>query len=132
MSDHPHAVVLGIVHEEAGRTLSKEDFDLCMRIARHAFGKGYAHALPLAAVDARTLPAALTPPVRNVLSLMLWQTLPIANALRATGRHINRKTEDEQAASLHWLLGIALEHGDNWEQAAARALHKLLSEKKGV
>ena len=77
-------------------------------------------------------PAELTPPVRHVLSLMLWQTLPIANALRATGRHINRKTEDEQAAALHWLLGIALEHGQNWEQAAARALHQLLSEKKGV
>lgn len=80
----------------------------------------------------RMLPADLTPPVRHVLSLMLWQTLPIANALRATGRHINRKTEDEQAAALHWLLGIALEHGENWEQEAARALHKLLNGKKGV
>jgi hypothetical protein len=92
----------------------------------------YPVSIPSAQPDSRTLPAELTPPVRGVLSMMLWQTIPIANALRATGRHINRKTEDEQAAALHWLLGIALEHGENWEQAAARALHKLLSEKKGI
>nr|WP_023842424.1 hypothetical protein [Burkholderia sp. M701]BAO18881.1 hypothetical protein [Burkholderia sp. M701] len=31
-----HAVALAIVHEEAGRTLSKADFDLCMRIAQRS------------------------------------------------------------------------------------------------
>lgn len=31
-----HAVALAIVHEEAGRTLSKADFDLCMRIAKRS------------------------------------------------------------------------------------------------
>jgi hypothetical protein len=31
-----HADAVQIVHEEAGRTLSKDDFDLCMRIAKRA------------------------------------------------------------------------------------------------
>lgn len=31
-----HATAMRIVHEEAGRTLSRDDFDLCMRIAKRA------------------------------------------------------------------------------------------------
>ncbi|CAM2143664.1 protein of unknown function [Pararobbsia alpina] len=31
-----HAAAIAIVHRESGRTLSKADFDLCMRIAKRA------------------------------------------------------------------------------------------------
>jgi hypothetical protein len=70
-------------------------------------------------------PAELTPPVRRILGMMLWETTPIANALRAGGRRITRRCEDEQAAALHWLLGFALEHGMDWEKPAAAALLKM-------
>ncbi len=78
----------------------------------------------------RALPADITPPVQDVLRLMLWQTTPIAHALRATGRAIPRKCEDEQAIALHWLLGFALEHGDDWQKHAAVALRQLTDQIK--
>lgn len=71
------------------------------------------------------LPAELTPPVRRILGMMLWETGPIAGALRAAGKQINNRAEDEQAAVLHWLLGFALEHGMDWQKPAAAALHKM-------
>ena len=44
--------------------------------------------VPPAMLDAEVLPfpKTLTEPVREVLSLMLWSTTPIAHALRAAGR----------------------------------------------
>lgn len=71
------------------------------------------------------LPSELTPPVRRILGMMLWETGPIAGALRAAGEQINNRAEDEQAAVLHWLLGFALEHGMSWEKPAAAALLKM-------
>jgi hypothetical protein len=38
-----HFLAMQIVHEESGRTLSKADFDLCMRIAKKAVNKTKAH-----------------------------------------------------------------------------------------
>lgn len=78
-----------------------------------------------AAASVRALPAELTPPVRRILGMMFWETGPIAGALRAAGKQINNRAEDEQAAVLHWLLGFALEHGLNWEKPAAAALLKM-------
>ncbi len=37
-----HAAIL-ITHEEAGRVLSKKEFDLCVRIAKRAYQDGYFH-----------------------------------------------------------------------------------------
>lgn len=73
----------------------------------------------------RALPAELTPPLRRVLGMMLWETGPIAHAMRATGRDIARKAEDEQAIVLHWLIGFVLEHGADWEKHAAIALRQM-------
>ena len=83
--------------------------------------------VPPAMLDAEVLPfpKTLTEPVREVLSLMLWSTTPIAHALRAAGRTIARKVEDEQAVALHWLLGFALEHGADWQRPAALALREI-------
>jgi hypothetical protein len=125
--DH-HLAALRLVNEEAGRTLSKADFDLCMRIAKRALGclpDEYLANIRDANIAARVFPAQLTPPLREVLGLMLWQTTPIANALRITGQTIDRKAEVEQAHALHWLLGFALQDGDNWQKTAAVALRKL-------
>jgi hypothetical protein len=162
MTTNRHQLALSIVHREAARTLSKADFDLCMRIAKRALGylpDGYmanirdADSLTMLARDvtgdlwdasircdfdafkaevanalahsANVLPAQLTQPLREVLGLMLWQTTPIAHALRATGQTIERKCETEQAVALHWLLGFALKDGDDWQKTAAVALRQL-------
>lgn len=130
MNHTRHTLALSIVHREAARTLSKGDFELCMRIAKRCLEylpEGYLanirdtdieQAVPL-------FPQTLTPSLREVLGLMLWQTTPIAHALRAAGHQIERKCEVEQAHALHWLLGFALEHGGDWQKAAAVELRKL-------
>ncbi|MFM0507700.1 hypothetical protein [Paraburkholderia sp. RL17-373-BIF-A] len=157
-----HALALSIVHREAARTLSKADFDLCMRIAKRALGYPLdeymanirdtdnpamlardvagdlwdasircdfdafkAEVANALASTARVLPDQLTPPVQDVLGLMLWKTTPLAHALRAGGFTIERKTETEQAVALHWLLGFALKDGDDWQKTAAVALRQL-------
>jgi hypothetical protein len=73
----------------------------------------------------RALPAQLTPPLRRVLGMMLWETGPIAHAMRATGHDVARKAEDEQALVMHWLLGFVLAHGADWHKHAAIALRKM-------
>jgi hypothetical protein len=65
-----HAAAMAIVHEEAGRTLSKDDFDLCMRIAKRA----------LAALHSD---AAQAPKLRIGTSIRFTQTLREG----ATGDH---------------------------------------------
>lgn len=42
----------------------------------------------------------------------------IASALRAKGHEIRQKAEHEQAAAIHFMLGLYLEHGANWPHAA--------------
>lgn len=75
--------------------------------------------------DEYPFPKSLTPPLRRVLSMIMWETGPIAHALRATGADIARKAEDEQAVVLHWLVGFVLEHGDDWHKYAAVALRAM-------
>jgi hypothetical protein len=162
MTTNRHQLALSIVHQEAARTLSRDDFDLCMRIAKRAlsylpdeylanirdtdntkmlardvagdlweasircdFDAFKAEVASAFAQSANVLPAQLTPPLREVLGLMLWQTTPLANALRAAGHTIERKCETEQAFALHWLLGFALKDGDDWQKTAAVALRQL-------
>lgn len=79
----------------------------------------------LRAARADAFPAYLTPALRRVLSMMMWETGPIAHALRATGEDIARKAEDEQAVVLHWLVGFVLKHGDDWHKHAAVALRAM-------
>jgi hypothetical protein len=68
-------------------------------------------------------PAELTPALRDVLSLMVFHTGPMAELLRK--RHawdIPRKAEEEQAVVLHWLITLVLRYGDKWRDAAAPML----------
>lgn len=128
MTANRHALALSIVHREAARTLSKADFDLCMRVAKRALGylpDEYLANIRDTDILTRVLPTELTPPVQDVLGLMLWQTTPIAHALRAGGFTIERKCEIEQATALHWLLSFALKDGDDWQKTAAVALRQL-------
>ncbi|HKT63468.1 MAG TPA: hypothetical protein VJR91_07810 [Burkholderia sp.] len=62
--------------------------------------------------------------------MMVWETGPLAHALRAAGFAIEHTPEAEQAAVLHWLTGFALEHGADWEKHAATAL-LVLTESRG-
>jgi hypothetical protein len=38
--------------------------------------------------------------------------------LREDGHEIKTRAEDEQAAVIHWLLNLYLEHGDQWREIA--------------
>ena len=70
-------------------------------------------------------PREMTPALRDVLGLMNFQTGPFANALRAAGEDIPRKVEAEQAYVLHWMIGLALEHGDGWREKASQRLEEI-------
>lgn len=134
---HRHTIALNIVHTEAARTLSRDDFDLCMRIARRALGYVPDECLPdihrMRIADGAPglpFPQVLTPSLHRVLGHMLWETRPIAAALRAAGRSIGARPEDEQAVVLHWLVGFVLEHGNDWSRHAAAALHELTNHRE--
>lgn len=42
----------------------------------------------------------------------------LAELMRKSGEDIPRKSENEQAAVIHWFLGLYLDHGDKWESVA--------------
>ncbi|UVS95667.1 hypothetical protein [Burkholderia glumae] len=77
----------------------------------------------------RAYPAALTPALGRVLGMMVWETGPIAHALRAAGFNIAPTAAAEQAAVLHWLTGFALDHGADWERHAAAELYRLTQQR---
>ncbi len=72
-----------------------------------------------------TYPRELTDDLRDVLSLMVWNTNRLANCLRAGGEDIPHKTEREQAHVLHWLTLLVLEHGPEWRAKAEERLKEI-------
>jgi hypothetical protein len=50
----------------------------------------------------------------EILGRPNFQCIRLANALRAKGRTINTRAEDEQANVIHWMLNHYLKHGDDW------------------
>jgi hypothetical protein len=62
------------------------------------------------------LPTMVTPAVKDALSLMLWETGPIAHVFREAGADIPRRAEDEQAYVLLWALKLAIEYGTDWRK----------------
>lgn len=119
------------VHQELAplaRDLEREITDLKHDIERHLaiIGEQAARITELEeAYAVGAFPSSLTPPLRRVLGMMLWETGPIAHALRATGEDIARKAEDEQAVVLHWLVGFVLKHGADWHKHAAIELRAM-------
>ncbi|HDG8261137.1 TPA: hypothetical protein PCO64_000824 [Klebsiella aerogenes] len=80
----------------------------------------YARSLKerIADLESRTVTVKL-PPLNNDLISILgrpnFMCAHLAELLRKSGEDIKRKSEHEQAAVIHWFLGIYLEHGDKWE-----------------
>jgi hypothetical protein len=92
---------------------------------------------PLAAeqVPALTFPRVLTPELREVLGWPNFKCGPVAHVMRAAGADIKTRSEDEQAAVLHWLVTMVLTHGDTWWQAASdelRTMQESIKAKKGA
>lgn len=79
----------------------------------------------IAALEKRSLPAELTDPVREALSMPNFRCGPIAWLFRKLGSPIPEKSEHEQAYVLHWALGLALEHGERWKQVASDQIQEM-------
>jgi hypothetical protein len=77
---------------------------------------------------AATYPEELTPVLLNVLGLMNFQTCPLAEILRADGEDIPRKAEIEQARVLHWMIGLALKHGDKWREKVTERIERVVAD----
>ncbi|TCR01095.1 hypothetical protein [Neorhizobium sp. JUb45] len=80
---------------------------------------------PYPQTNMRAYPQELTDDLRDILSLMMWNTGPMAHALRAGGQDIKRKAEEEQAEVMHWLIGLALEHGSEWRAKASDRIREI-------
>lgn len=76
-------------------------------------------------LESTLFPVELTPDIKDVLSLMMWETGPIAHVFQSAGRDIARKGEAEQAFVMHWLIHLALTHGAGWRKAAREELTTL-------
>lgn len=72
--------------------------------------------------DDLRIPAALTPDLRLILGMPNFVCGPYAHLFREAGRDIPRKSEEEQAFVLHWLLGLHAEHGERWAAVADEQL----------
>ncbi len=82
-----------------------------------------------AAIAAAT-PLPTLPPLNDamidILGRVCFRCAGIADTLRASGQAIPRRAENEQAAVIYWLLGVYIEHGDNWAIAADNALREIV------
>ncbi len=81
-----------------------------------------ASAEPSAPVELKA--PELTEDLREILGRPNFTCHFIAKALRVMGHSIAHKSEDEQAAVIHWLLGIYLKHGSDWRQRAVAELEE--------
>lgn len=75
--------------------------------------------------EALPYPRELTDNLRDVLSMMMWNTGSIAHVLRAGGAEIPNKAEIEQAHVLHWLTLLALEHSDKWREEGEKRIQEI-------
>lgn len=67
------------------------------------------------------------PPLEGDIAWILGQpcfaVAGIARRLHELGLYeVARKAEAEQAAALHWMLGLHAEHGENWREHGDRIL----------
>ncbi|WP_221971543.1 hypothetical protein [Rhizobium leguminosarum] len=92
---------------------------------RQACGETKVLAAELEARNELIFPRELTDDLRDVLSMMMWNTGPIAHALRAGGADIPTKAELEQAHVLHWLTLLVLEHGSAWREKGEEKLKEI-------
>ncbi len=67
-------------------------------------------------------PKEMTGPLRDILGMPNFQCAPFAEVHRMAGKDIPRRSGDEQAFVLHWLVCMALEHGPAWREEADNEL----------
>ncbi|MCW5141095.1 hypothetical protein [Burkholderia cenocepacia] len=67
------------------------------------------------------MPAAL----HEVLGMPNFVCAPFAHCMRAAGATIKPRSEDEQAAVLHWLVKLVLKHGDGWREHAEQDMQEM-------
>ncbi len=77
------------------------------------------------AVDVPRRHIELNEYTRQILGRPNFACHSVANVLRKSGQEIPFKAEEEQAAVIHWLLNIYLEHGENYEKEANRRLREM-------
>lgn len=73
-------------------------------------------------------PEIMTPALAKVLGQPNFVLHPLWMALREVGVQIEPRYEAEQAAALHFLIPLVLEHGDGWRKAAADRLLAMKAE----
>ncbi|MGE8690950.1 MAG: hypothetical protein ACN6PJ_27655 [Achromobacter sp.] len=84
-----------------------------------------------AAGDAQDALPPLNADLIEILGRPNFRCGGIAARLRADGQDIKRKSEHEQAATIHFLLGHYLKHGTNWRETAGSALDAIAAQRKG-
>jgi len=78
-----------------------------------------------AAGDARDALPALNADLIEILGRPNFMCGELATLLRAGGHNIKRKSEHEQAAVIHFLLGHYLRHGSDWRETVGTALQTI-------
>lgn len=73
----------------------------------------------------------LTPDMIEILGRPNFQCGQLAALLRADGKEINNRSEDEQAAVLHWTLGFYLKDPVNWRDLLDADYRRIMSKIKG-
>jgi hypothetical protein len=60
--------------------------------------------------------------VHEILGRICIHCARIAQILRLDGKHIAQRAEDEQAATIYYLLGLYVKHGNDWAAKAEEEL----------
>ena len=81
----------------------------------------YTAPQPAPAQDVAQLPP-LGESLRSILGRPNFACSGIAKHLRGMGYAIPNKAEEEQAATIHWLVNLYLKHGEDWATHANAAL----------
>ena len=111
--------------EAWARTQSQVDLRLCDIGLYYERQTGLAHDAwqHRAKTEQQSAPAAVVPELtselRWILGQMCFQHIHTAQALRLMGHQIARKAEDEQAVTIHWMLGHYLKDPANWRKNAS-------------
>ncbi|HHR1102952.1 TPA: hypothetical protein ACS298_000337 [Klebsiella aerogenes] len=106
---------------EKAQQQNKSDFEIKARLCKESnslHDRLREAEKRIAELESRTVTVKL-PPLNNDLISILgrpnFMCAHLAELLRKSGEDIKRKSEHEQAAVIHWFLGIYLEHCDKWE-----------------
>ncbi len=118
----------------------RDGSELLIELRRYTFGDLSAPvAAPVSAVPntqeiAQVGMQPLSPELEFILGMICYQCIPFVQAMRLAGIQIPTRAEAEQAATIHWMLGHYIKHGNNWREHAAlevEAWEKTARKEKG-